>query len=142
MQSRSWMAALALAVAMGILPAVACAGDDQVAAQRVQISVVVAGLSTQGCDVEIKPKHGGCQFRPVRTHIASEGMAVVLLKDVKNYSADREGAFEIAIQEPGQAKRTFTRGGRLAPPGSVSSLTWYFNSPSKIARAEQTSERR
>ncbi len=145
MQGRSWMAALTLTLTL--VPAIAAHGDaatDETIAttapppHAVQLDLAIAGLvkGGKGCDVEIKPGHGGCKFRPVAQHVGSDGKARILIKDVVSQSADRDASFSITIREPGQAERTVLRGLRLpATPGATAQyLPCYLSSPSRIAR--------
>lgn len=141
MQGRSWMAALTVAVGT-VLPLAqpASAGDKSATRNsKVVVSLIIAGLERGGCDVEIKPGHSGCQFRPVRKHVDSDGKQQVLLEDVSTTSADRECALAITIREPGQANRTVQRGLRLAAPNTAdySRIQCFITSPSKLAKAEQ-----
>ena len=82
------------------------------------------------------------EFGAVRQHVASDGKALVILKDVKSHSADREGAFD------DHAPRTRSGHTDVQPRWQVrgarrpSSLTCYLNTPSKLAGAEQMKERR
>ncbi len=144
MQGRSWMAALTLA--SGAVLALGSSGwaDEKPAAGRVMLKIGIAGLGRGGCDVEIKPGHPGCQFRPVTRHITSDGKADVVLDDVRTTSADRDCAFAITVREPGHPPRTFHRGLRLdaSQPATVPTLSCFFSSPSRIARASEMRERR
>lgn len=149
MQGRSWMAALALAV--GTATALVCSASaaEKPASYKVHVILRVAGLTPggRGCDIEIKPAHGGCEFRPQIRHVTSTGEAELDLHNVRTDSIDRECAFEITIREPGQGERTVRRGLRLPVAKNAAagaSLTCFLNSPSSIAKiaAEQTRVRR
>jgi hypothetical protein len=115
---------------------------------KVKLELRIAGVGRQGCDVEIRPGHAGCSFRPVSKHINGKlgwGEWMLIFDDVQSQSADRDCAFSITIREPGHADRTVHRGLRLAPPKPdqptpVQTLTCFLNSPSMLARTE--SERR
>jgi hypothetical protein len=141
MQGRSWMAALTVAVGTVLPLAQPASAGDKPATQnssKVDVLLNIAGLQRDGCDVEIKPGHSGCQFRPVRKHVNADGKQRVLLEDVRTTSADRECAFAFTIREPGQSNRTVQRGLRLAAPESGPyQLIVFITSPSKLAKAEQ-----
>ncbi|WP_406696898.1 hypothetical protein V5E97_38525 [Singulisphaera sp. Ch08] len=141
MQGRSWMAALTVAVGI-VLPLARQANADEKPATKgntVYLQLRIAGLDRDGCDVEIKPSHSGCQFRTVRQHVDQTGLQTLRLDDVKTSSADRECAFSITIREAGQATRTVRRGLRLAAPETApfSTMECFISSPSKLAKAEQ-----
>jgi hypothetical protein len=144
MQGRSWMAALTLA--SGAVLALGSTGrsDDKAAAGRVKLVFAIAGLGSRGCDIEIRPGHPGCQFRPVTRHLSYEGKAEVVLDDVRTTSADRDCAFAIIVREPGHPPRTFHRGLRLdaSQPSAPPTLSCYFSSPSRIAGATEMRSRR
>ncbi|MHC5541453.1 hypothetical protein ACYOEI_24805 [Singulisphaera rosea] len=149
MQGRSRMAALALAV--GTATALVCSASaaEKPVGYKVHVILKVAGLTPggRGCDVEIKPAHDGCEFRPETRHVTSTGEQELVLENVRTDSLDRECAFKITIREPGQPERTVRRGLRLPEPKNAAagaSLTCYLNSPSRIAKvaAEQSSVRR
>src|SRR4051794_18413792 len=107
MQSRSWMAALTVAAAT-VLPLASPALADEKPApppQTVAVDLHITGLGRNGCDIEIKPGHGGCQFRPVVKHIGETGKDRIRLSDVRTTSADRACTIAISIREPGHAVR-------------------------------------
>lgn len=109
----------------------------------VKLDLGIAGLSAKGCDVEIKPGHPGCIFKPKTLHVEASGLASVVFNDVRSETADRDCTFAITIKEPGQSTRTVRRGLRLGAdpnPAALRLLTCYFSSPSKLARAEAASE--
>jgi hypothetical protein len=115
----------------------------------VKLELWIAGLGQKGCDVEIKPGHAGCKFRPQTRHIASSGKSVFTFRDVEVRSADRDCGFAITVKEPGQATRTIHRGFRLAAsktePGAnarAQAFTCYLSSPSRLSRAEEATIRR
>jgi hypothetical protein len=146
MQGRSWMAALTLTLMPALIVGTARAessadGPSAVPAppaHTVQIDLRVAGLLNggKGCDVEIKPGHAGCKFKAITQHVAPDGIAKVVIKDVVTRSADRDASFSITIRESGQAERTVLRGLRLpvAPGPTAQLLPCYLSSPSRIAR--------
>src|SRR4051794_25129789 len=99
MRGRSWMAALALAAGIATAPGappVRAAAED-VAAGRVKLVVQIRGLGRDGCEIEVKPGHRGCQFRPQVERLSSRGEAVLFLDDVRTTSADRECAVAITV---------------------------------------------
>lgn len=141
MQGRSRMAALTLVVGFVLALGIPTRAEDKLVVGKIQVDLRIAGLTQKGCDVEIKPGHAGCKFKPVTKHIASQGKLVVELKDVEIRSPDRDCSFAITIKEEGQTKRTNHRGLRIPTSGAgsptqVPSLTCFLNSPSKLARAE------
>lgn len=158
MQGRSWMAAwtVGLTLGFGVSPLAARGGDqpgqaDDATSVRavesrphtIKLELRIAGLLAggPGCDVDIKPGHPGCTFRPVLgRHVSPSGVATLVLNDVRTRSADRDCTFAITIREPGQVVRTVHRGLRLNPdtgPGQV--LTCNVTSPSRIARTQAES---
>src|SRR5262249_31430865 len=99
------------------------------------------GLTSRGCDLEIKPAHPGCSFRKVSKHITQSEMdaykqVTVSFDDIRSESADRDCSFAITIREPGQPPQTLHRGLRLSAPGSpaTQSLSCCLSSPSRVAR--------
>ena len=144
MQGRSWMAALALAASTLLAPGPAARAEDKPPVSKVKLEIRIAGLGLDGCEIEIKPAHAGCQFKTATYHVTQQGRASLLLEDVQTSSADRDCAFAITLKEAGQPARTLRRGLRLvAPPsGSVPSLTCYLNSPSKLAKSDEERSRR
>jgi hypothetical protein len=167
MSGRSWMAALTLAA--GMLSLAAARADDtpappsgreaaptatsrepaptstQAAGSKVLLELAIAGLSSRGCDVDVKPAHAACVFTPITKHVGSTGKITIEVKNIRTESADRDCSFAITIREPGQAPRTTYRGLRLNPPGSTppQSLSCYLSSPSRVARMidEETRKR-
>jgi hypothetical protein len=196
MRARSWMAALALiagtSIAVGrAMPASSPnrgdesqgrpqqpdqskprspAADSKPAVAPVQsvlLNLEIAGLGSEGCDVEVKPGNASCKFRvnksamngaktvrgkEGRQHVSSEGHALLELTDVQLRGADRVCTVAITVLEPGQTSKTVYRGFRLAPrteagvsasaSGTVPSFTCYLSSPSKVATIEQTRARK
>lgn len=140
MQARSWMAALTVAVgtAFPTAPRALAEEKSEPATHKVAMNLNIAGLGPQGCDVQIKPGHGGCRFQSVSTHIPRQGLATVVLKDVQTSSADRACAFAITIHEAGHPDRTVRRGIVLPSQVSgVSTMNCFMKCPSMLARAEQ-----
>jgi len=186
MRARSWMAALALiagtliAVGRAVPALVSSPTQDQGQAQdakkpeprsqttnpnppdsripAVQLNLVIAGLSREGCDIEVKPGNASCKFNALnergaagRQHVSSEGRAKLQLRDVELRSADRTCTVAITVREPGQPVKTIYRGFRLAarPDAAGSStttavpiFTCYLSSPSKLARADESRSRK
>ncbi|MBV8383879.1 MAG: hypothetical protein JO116_24175 [Planctomycetaceae bacterium] len=138
MQGRSWMAALAMVVGSVSAPGRPARADQAPTTTKVKLELRIAGLphGGGGCDVEIKPGHAGCQFRPMTCHVRDDGRATLVLEDVQARNADRDCAFAITIREPGQGVMTVRRGLRLsARSTSIPSLTCYVSSPSRLAKA-------
>jgi hypothetical protein len=124
----------------------------------IELNLVIAGLGSDGCDVEIKPANTSCKFRPIyakrgegRQHVAQEGRSKLELRDVELRGADRTCTVAITVREPKQVARTFYRGFRLparpdssatAKPASGPAFTCYLSSPSKLARADESRTRK
>ena len=153
MSGWSWMAALTLAA--GILPIAARADDPPetpappraapspaapsapATIYKVKLALSVAGLTARGCDVEVKPAHPGCTFKPVVEHVGSDGLATLLLQDVRTVSADRDCSFAITIREEGLPPRTTYRGLQLSNRRTSTApqvLNCILSSPSRLAR--------
>ncbi len=194
MRARSWMAALALiagtSIAVGrAMPASGPADEqgqrqsqpaDQPVARlqtsdrkpadkpikAVLLNLKIAGLSREGCDVEVKPGNASCRFQAINMswtggklvrakdgiqHVSSAGDAVLELQDVELRGADRTCTVAITVRESGQAPKTVYRGFRLPPrPESgvqatanpVPTFTCYLSSPSKVANVEKSPTRK
>jgi hypothetical protein len=85
----------------------------------IQIVLAVAGLGSEGCDVEIKPANPSCKFRsPAPQHVPSSGQVKINLRDVELRGADKTCTIAITVREPGQPAQTIYRGFR---PGSFKS---------------------
>ena len=159
MQGRSWMAALTLAVAgtslvtgLSVPSSARAEGPATTAnstattttsARKVRLDLAIDGLSPGGCDLEIKPGHAGCQFKPRKDHIADRdaGKKLIEFDDVRSTGVDRDCVFAITIREPGQVPKTVHRGLRLAAespgrPTPAQTLACYLRSPSKMASKE------
>jgi hypothetical protein len=124
----------------------------------VELNLVIAGLGRTGCDVEIKPANASCRFRAVgekgptaRHHVAPEGRARVELRVVELRGADRTCTVAITVHESGQGPKTVYRGFRVPPrsadpgttaPQSVPAFTCYLSSPSKLARGDDSRNRK
>jgi hypothetical protein len=190
MRARSWMAALALIVGTSIavgraMPASSPVDDngqgqhplnDPPAARSrtadpkpaeqpikaIVLNLEIAGLSREGCDVDVKPGNASCRFQAInmtRTggklvrakdgaqHVSSVGHAVLELQNVELRGADRTCTVAITVRESGQAPKTVYRGFRLPPrqesgaqasANQVPAFTCYLSSPSKVANGEQS----
>jgi hypothetical protein len=98
---------------------------------NVQLNLVIAGLGTEGCEVEVKPANAGCKFRTsAAQHVASDGHATVKLRDVELRSADKTFTMAITVREPGQPPQTVYRGFRpgSSKSGTVPSFTCFISS--------------
>jgi hypothetical protein len=194
MRARSWMAALALiagtSIAVGrAMPASSPTEDqgqeqpqqdDRPAAKSqttdakpadkpikaVLLNLEIAGLSPEGCDVEVKPGNASCRFQAINMtknggklerakegaqHVSSVGHAVLELQNVELRGADRTCTVAITVRESGQAPKTVYRGFRLparpeaglpASVNQVPTFTCYLSSPSKVANVEQSRTRK
>ena len=147
MQGRSWMAALALVA--GIIGASGARSKAEAppAAHNVSLRLNIAGLGKGGCDVDVKPAHAGCKFRPRVQHVGSDGKVKIDLDDVRSTGADRDCSFAITIREPGHPDKTVRRGFQLAAPvagrpAAVQSFDCYLSSPSHLARNSDPHTRR
>jgi hypothetical protein len=194
MRARSWMAALALiagtSIAVGRAMPASSPTTDQGQEQRQQddrpaaksqttdakpadkpikavvLNLEIAGLSPEGCDVEVKPGNASCRFQAINMtrnggklerakegaqHVSSVGHAVLELQNVELRGADRTCTVAITVRESGQAPKTVYRGFRLParpesgaslPASQVPSFTCYLSSPSKVANADQSRSRK
>jgi len=112
------------------------ANGPRAKSHKIKLDLNIAGLTSKGCDVEIKAAHAGCKFRDRTEHVTSNGKLVVELDDVEILNADRDCTFAITIREAGQAEKTWRRGIRVnATPALAQTLPCFLNSPSKLARA-------
>jgi hypothetical protein len=95
---------------------------------RVTLVLQVSGLGQEGFEVEIRPAHPGCRFKPVlRAHADSVPAGAVvridpIAIDATSLGADRDCSFAITIREPGKPPRTFLRGLRLNPATAEQAL--------------------
>ena len=119
MQGRSWMAAFTLAFATVL----AFAGwnrdasaQEPAVVNKVWLALRVTGLGREGCEVEIKPGHPACDFKPITKKLESSGQEDFKYIVVKSTSADHDCLFSITIREPGQPEKTVKRGFVLATP--------------------------
>jgi hypothetical protein len=129
----AWLTSLTSHTARGDEPT---STPDAPTPHTVKLELRIAGLTSQGCEVDIKPAHPGCKFRPVKQTIDRRGYATIVMKDVVTRSADRDCTFAITIREAGQSERTFHRGLRLQSRDTAAGqlMTCYLSSPSEIAR--------
>ena len=107
----------------------------------IQLNLVIAGLGTEGCDVEVKPANAGCKFRPSSgEHVASDGRATIKLRDVELRGADKTCTMAITVREPGQPPHTIYRGFRpgSSKSGAVPSFTCFVSSRLAGADAKTT----
>ena len=194
MRVRSWMAALALiagtSIAVGrAMPAPNPTDDegqrpsqhaDQPSARShtsdpkpadkpikaVVLNLKIAGLSREGCDVEVKPGNASCRFQAINMswtggklarakdgaqHVSSAGDAVLELQNVELRGADRTCTLAITVRESGQSPKTVYRGFRVPPrpeagvqasANQVPAFTCYLSSQSKVANADQSRSRK
>jgi hypothetical protein len=107
----------------------------------IQLNLVVAGLGTEGCDVDVKPANAGCKFRPSSgEHVSSDGRATIKLRDVELRGADKTCTMAITVREPGQPPHTIYRGFRpgSSKSGAVPSFTCFVSSRLAGADAKTT----
>jgi len=71
--------------------------------QTVELTLIIAGLGQEGCQVEVKAGNQACRFQPQRLRVESQGKAKFVFRDVELRGADRNCTFAITILEAGQA---------------------------------------
>jgi hypothetical protein len=135
--------------ALILLPRPFAAAADPPIENQVLLELQVAGIGRDGCTLEIKPGHPGCQFEPITRKLdataASRGLRLPVRATSK--AADRDCSFTITITEPDHAPKMYRRGLRLATPKPGEStmprqiLRCYFSSPSLAKRDESTTRR-
>jgi hypothetical protein len=143
------MAALAIAASCACGTIKARAGEAPVE-NKVNLQLQITGLGAEGCTLEIKPGHPGCQFESLERRVKRVGETVTLAPiaiTAKSTGADRDCSFAITIKEPGQPPKTFRRGLRLSAraagePAPVQSLKVYLSAPSVAIRDSGSSPRR
>jgi len=126
MQGRSWMAALTLVAAT----ALALIGetrdvraDDPAVVNKIALTLKITGLGRDGCEVEIKPGHPGCEFKSITQKLDRKGLIDFKPFEVKSTSADHDCLFAITVKEPGQPAKTIKRGLVLkSPEAGVSAI--------------------
>ena len=143
MQGRSWMAAwtLAAATALAFQGGTGIArGDDNAVVNKITFTLKITGLGRDGCEVEIKPGHPGCEFKPITQKLDRNGQIDLKPFEVKSTSADHDCLFAITVKEPGRAPKTIKRGLVLvtAPAGTkavpAQNFSCLLRSPSLAAR--------
>ena len=141
MQGWSWMAALTLVAAMaGALAPPTRAAEPPPVKQKVNVSLRLDGLSSQGGEIEIKPGHAGCKFETIKFETKShpksiDGKIHLDPIEVETISADRDCSFAITLKEPGQPDKLVRRNLRIIPtpegkPAKAQELTCYISSNS------------
>jgi hypothetical protein len=140
MQARSWMAAAAVALASSCAATTARAGDAAVV-NKVTMRLTISGLGSDGCEVEIKPGHPACSFKPITKKLDKEGRAEPIILEVKSSSPDRDCMFAIVVKEPGEKPKTVKRGLRLTNPSEgkpipAQTFDCLLRSPSLAARTD------
>jgi hypothetical protein len=141
------MAALTIALAAAALGPPARA-DDAPVANTVRLELQIAGLGPEGCAIEVRPAHPGCEFAAVAARVDSSRVGssrTVRLPpfviEARSAGADRDCTFAITIREPNRPPMTFRRGLRLMPqvagePHPVRTMTCYLSSPSLAAASK------
>lgn len=78
---------------------------------KVHLRLAIAGLGTEGCDVEIKPANRSVKFRPAPiVHVKSDGHATIELREIELRGADKTCSLAITVRQPGQEPQTIYRG--------------------------------
>jgi len=119
------------------------ATDAAAKGPSVELRLVIGGLGSAGCDVEVKPGNPACRFKKQTKHVASDGKLSLVFRDVEIRSVDRNCLFAITMREPGQGPKTVHRGFRMSTAttsGSKAgpqSFTCFMSSPSKVANLER-----
>jgi hypothetical protein len=134
----------------------------------IQLTLAIAGLGREGCDVEVKPGNASCRFHVLNVskrgevfkkgaegpqHVSSAGYAYMELRDIQLRGADKMCTVAITVREPGQSARTVFRGFRLTPKAEsgkgasasdakLPEFICFLNSPSKIARLDESTTRK
>jgi hypothetical protein len=114
---------------------------DEAVVNKVTLSLLVSGLSQDGCEIEIKPGHAACDFKPIVKKLPRHGREEIRDIVVKSSSADHDCLFAITVKEQGQPPRTIRRGLVLQPQTDKSktpsqTLTCLLRSPSLTAKGE------
>lgn len=121
--------------------------------RTVALKLVLSGVSSKGCKIEVKPANPSCVFKPETFHQTpqtrlGEGATTVTLKDVDVRGADRNCAVAVTIHQDGLPPKTFYRGFRVAAnpkPGAVESFETCMScqiKASSIATSEVPETRR
>jgi hypothetical protein len=142
------MAALALTAGVTLA---AYAGDPQaqdesVVVNEVTLVIRVNGLEPEGCEVDVKPGHPGCDFKPFKKKLDSPGgvgQFEVAKLQVKSTRRDRDCLFAITINQPGQPPKTSYRSVQVVKPTALApvptlSKTLLLQSPALAAREDVT----
>jgi hypothetical protein len=104
--------------------------------RAIDLKLAIAGLSSKGCEVDVKPGNPACVFKPQTLRVKPDGQVTVSLKEVEIRGADRNCSIALTIREEGQPAKTIYRGYRVAAvakPGSAESFLCCLSSPSKVA---------
>jgi hypothetical protein len=108
-----------------------------------QLNLRIAGLGTQGCDVEVKPANPSCKFRPSPSkHVSSDGYATIELREVELRSADKTCTVAITVREPGQPPQTIYRGFRLGSSKTPTAQSFTCFISSRLAGVETKASRK
>ncbi len=118
--------------------------------QTVELSLMIAGLGAEGCEVEVKPGNRSSRFRAQRLRVESGGKARFVFRDIELLGAEHNCTFSITVHEAGQSSRTIYRGFRISPRpaagttahSAAQAFTCYLNSPSKLAGMERPGQTR
>ena len=121
--------------------------------RTIALKLVLSGVSSKGCKIEVKPANPSCAFKPETFHQTpqtqlGEGATIVTLKDVDIRGADRNCAVAVTIRQEGLPPKTFYRGFRVAAnpkPGAVESFETCMScqtKPSSIATSSAPATRR
>jgi hypothetical protein len=123
------------------------AGDEPGVVNQVYLEIVYNGFERPGCeiDVEVKPGHAGCDFKPLKLkgRVSQDGRLTLVEKQitVKSTRVDRDCSFDITVKEEGQLAKTSNRAIRLdkaktALEVPAKSLRFYLQAPALAAREE------
>jgi hypothetical protein len=109
----------------------------------VELRLVIGGLGSEGCEVEVKPGNPACRFKRQTKRVASDGKLTLVFPNVELRGVDRNCLFTITMREPGQEPKTVHRGFRMSPASAAGSkaspqtFTCFMSSPSKVATLER-----
>lgn len=109
--------------------------------RKIELKLVIAGLSAEGCEVEVKPGNPTVEFKPQTLRVPSNGHATVTLKDVELRGADRHCTFAVVVREKDHPPKTIYRGFRLPAESTVgrsttTSFACFLSSASRIAELQ------
>ena len=124
MRTGAWMLGLTWIMLVSTSMAGMEADDSPaIASGKVRLSLQITRLGPEGCLVEIKPAHKGCDFKPIsrRLTVDERGRLELDPIEVKTSSAERDCMFAITITEPKQEPKTFRRALRITntPPDGI-----------------------